>query len=70
MSAADAEQLIVRPKESYDGAIPSGNAVAAMVLEVLAQLTGEQCWRDAADRQHRFLSGQAGQYPAGSVSGC
>lgn len=65
MSAADAEQLIVRPKESYDGAIPSGNAVAAMVLEVLAQLTGEQCWRDAADRQHRFLSGQAGQYPAG-----
>lgn len=65
LTAHDAEQLISRPKESYDGAIPSGNSVAAMVLEVLAQLTGESRWRKAADRQMRFIAGQAESYPAG-----
>lgn len=65
LTAHDSEQLIYRPKESYDGAIPSGNSVAAMVLETLAQLTGEQKWRKAADRQMRFIAGQAEEYPAG-----
>lgn len=65
LTAHDAEELINRPKESYDGAIPSGNSVAAMGLEMLAQLTGEQKWRKAADRQMRFMAGQAEDYPAG-----
>lgn len=65
INAADAEQLIARPKETYDGAIPSGNSVAAMVLERLAGLTAETFWREAADRQHRFLAGQIASYPAG-----
>ena len=65
LTAHDAEKLIDRPKETYDGALPSGNSAAAMVLETLAQLTGEARWREAADRQMRFLSGQAKQYPAG-----
>ena len=65
ISAHDAELLITRPKELYDGAIPSGNSVAAMVLEQLAGLTGESEWRDAADRQHRFIAGQIGHYPPG-----
>lgn len=65
MNSADAEQLIIRPKESYDGAMPSDNSVAAMVLEVLANLTGEREWREAADRQHAFIAGQAETYPAG-----
>ena len=65
LTAHDAEELIDRPKETYDGAIPSGNSVAAMVLETLAQLTGEVKWRRAADRQMRFAAGQAERYPAG-----
>lgn len=65
LTAHDAEELISRPKESYDGAIPSGNSVAAMVLETLAQLTGDQKWRKAADRQMRYIAGQASDYPAG-----
>lgn len=65
LTAHDAEALISRPKESYDGALPSGNSVAAMVLESLAQLTGEPRWRKAADRQMRFMAGQAEGYPAG-----
>lgn len=66
LTAHDAEELISRPKETYDGAIPSGNSVAAMVLESLARLTGETSWREAADRQLRFLAGQTQEYPAGS----
>lgn len=65
LTAHDAEELISRPKESYDGAMPSGNSVAAMVLETLAQLTGEPRFRKAADRQMRFIAGQSETYPAG-----
>lgn len=65
MTAHDVELLIARPKETYDGAIPSGNSVAAMVFERLAGLTGELFFREAADRQHAFLAGQIKEYPAG-----
>ena len=65
MTAHDAETLITRPKETYDGAVPSGNSVAAMVLERLAGLTGESLFRDAADRQLAFLAGKIKEYPAG-----
>ncbi|OPY90237.1 MAG: hypothetical protein A4E72_00770 [Syntrophus sp. PtaU1.Bin208] len=36
----DGEPLLVRQKESYDGAIPSGNSVAMLNLLRLARLTG------------------------------
>lgn len=65
MTAHDAQPLITRPKEIYDGTIPSGNSTAAMVLERLAELTGESLFREAADRQLAFLAGQAKDYPAG-----
>lgn len=64
LTAHDAEVLITRPKETYDGAVPSGNAVAEMVLEELALLTGETLFREAADRQHSFMAGCVGEYPA------
>ena len=35
------DELITRPKESYDGAIPSGNSVMAYCLVRLSQLTEE-----------------------------
>ena len=56
MTAYDAESLIVRPKEIYDGAIPCGNSVAFMVLQKLAVLTGEDKWIKAAARQEHFIS--------------
>ncbi len=69
MTASDSEQLIARPKETYDGAIPSGNSTAAMVLQRLASLTGEKKWQEAADRQTEYLANSIGEYPASSCFG-
>lgn len=66
MTASHGEVLIARPKETYDGAIPSGNSVVAMVLQRLALLTGEVAWQDAATRQFQFLSGASSDNPSSS----
>lgn len=63
--ASDGEQLLTRTKEAYDGAMPSGNSVAALVLSRLSRLTGESRWRDAADLQLSWLAGAVQDYPAG-----
>ena len=51
--ANDAEQLIIRPKEIYDGAIPSGNSVAAMNFIRLSRLTGNSELEEFAQRQFK-----------------
>ena len=63
--ASDGEQLLTRTKEAYDGAMPSGNSIAALVLFRLSRLTGEMRWREAADLQLSWLAGAAEGYPAG-----
>ena len=63
--ASDGEQLLTRTKEAYDGAMPSGNSVAALVLSRLSRLTGKMGWREAADLQLSWLTGAARDYPAG-----
>jgi hypothetical protein len=44
----DAEQLFARPMDAYDGAMPSGNSVAALNLLHLARLTGNSHYEDFA----------------------
>ena len=61
---AGGERLIARQKDSYDGAIPSGNAVAALALARLGRLTGEPRFRALAERQMDWLAGEAKQAPA------
>ncbi len=63
--ASDAVPLIARPKEMHDGALPSGNSAALMVLGKLAALTGEEGWQEAFDRQARYCAGEIQEYPAG-----
>ncbi len=48
-TAEDAESLLTRQKETYDGAIPSGNSVAMLNLLRLAQLTGNDNYEKKAD---------------------
>ncbi len=49
LTACDAPELIIRPKDIYDGAIPSGNSVGAYVLVRLHLLTLEDRWILAAE---------------------
>lgn len=65
LTASYGETLITRPKETYDGAVPSGNSAAAVLLAALSAYTGETQIQEAADRQIRFLSGMIRDYPAG-----
>ena len=59
------EQLILCPKETYDGAMPSGNSVMAYNLVRLYLLCGEERFGEYAKRQLAFMSGEAKGYPAG-----
>ena len=47
-SADDGERLLIRTKEFYDGAIPSGNSVAMMNLLRLGRITGDSKMEDSA----------------------
>ncbi|HWZ86031.1 MAG TPA: thioredoxin domain-containing protein [Thermoanaerobaculia bacterium] len=49
LSAAGHDGLILRPKESWDGATPSSNSVAAMNLLRLSVFTGDESYSRRAD---------------------
>ncbi len=57
--------LIARPKESYDGALPSGNSVMAYCLVRLYHITGKEKYKELSERQLKFMSDEAKEYPAG-----
>ena len=59
------EQLILRPKETYDGAIPSGNSIMAYNLVHLHIITDGLNYKNLAKQHLLFLSRQAKNYPAG-----
>jgi hypothetical protein len=60
-TGADAEPLLLRPKELYDNAVPSGNSAAADVLQRLAHLTGDPDYERAGVSALRLVrDGMAG----------
>lgn len=61
----DGENLFARPKEIYDGAMPSGNSVAALNLIRLARLTGDPELEKDAEAQVKAFVGTVKEYPAG-----
>lgn len=63
LTAADAEKLIARPKELYDGALPSGNSVSALNLLRLARLTGDPALEALALRTATGFAGTARRAP-------
>jgi uncharacterized protein len=56
--------LVLRLKDDYDGAEPSGNSVAMLVLLRLAQSTGRQDFRQAAEAAMNALSKTVRSGPA------
>jgi uncharacterized protein YyaL (SSP411 family) len=62
---SDAEELVVRPKDLYDNAVPSGNSAAAGVLLRLARFTGEPAYEDAAISALRLVLDGMRRAPTG-----
>ncbi len=59
------EQLITRPKECYDGAIPSGNSMMAYAMTRLYLYGHDKKVRAALERQLGFIRPQADRFPMG-----
>ncbi|MCF7620072.1 thioredoxin domain-containing protein [Bacillus sonorensis] len=64
----DAEALIVRDKEVYDGALPSGNGVAAVQLFRLGRLTGDLSLIDRVSDMFSAFHGDVSAYPSGHTN--
>ena len=62
-TAADAEGLVVRPREVQDNATPSGSSMATSILLRLAALTGEPRYRAAAERALAGVGPYLERYP-------
>ncbi len=62
------ERLIHRPKTGHDGAIPSGNGVAALALIRLSHLTGNLSYLDTAERALRLFYPQILEQASGYTS--
>ncbi len=59
----DSESLPLRPKETFDGAIPSGNSMMAYTLVQRAWITGDEKDFAAAKKQLEFLTSQGEGHP-------
>jgi uncharacterized protein YyaL (SSP411 family) len=64
-TAADAEPLVVRPRDLWDNATPSGSSAAVHALLRLAELLGEERYRRIATRALEGTAELAGRVPAG-----
>jgi uncharacterized protein len=61
----DAEQLVIRPRELFDNAVPAGSSVAAEVLQRLGRVTGAQDTEQAGLAALRPVLGVLGRAPTG-----
>ena len=62
-SPADAKDLILRVKDDYDGAEPSGNSVATLALLKLAAITGRGDFKKPAEATLRLFAHRLQNYP-------
>ncbi len=64
LTGKDGERLIARTRPSSDGAIPSGNSIAALVLLKLGRLTMNQHFTEQGGKVLEFFSSQLKESPA------
>jgi uncharacterized protein YyaL (SSP411 family) len=62
-SAAGAKDLILRVKDDYDGAEPSGNSVATLALLKLAAITDRTDFREPAEATLRLFAHRLQNFP-------
>jgi uncharacterized protein YyaL (SSP411 family) len=62
-SASDSTDLILRIKDDYDGAEPSGNSVATLALLKLAAITGRTDFKQAAEATLRLFAPRLEKLP-------
>jgi uncharacterized protein YyaL (SSP411 family) len=67
-AAGEDPRLLFRAKPSYDGAVASGNGVAALNLTELGRLTGDVSFRTRAEGVLRTFGGAMGAMPLAHVS--
>jgi hypothetical protein len=65
MTAAQDEVLLTRPKDGYDGAIPSGNSVMILNLLRLGRITGKSEYEKQAEHASRAFSADLLRAPSG-----
>lgn len=65
LSGTKNETLLFRPKECYDGALPSGNSLMSYVLVRLNALLPEQSLENTLNKQLAYMAGEAERSPAG-----
>jgi uncharacterized protein YyaL (SSP411 family) len=66
-TADDQEQLLTRNKEFADNAVPSSNAMAAIVLTKLAKFTGSERYLGAAEQTMQAAVELMQRYPSGTA---
>ncbi len=64
-TAAGIGNLIVRPRNNTDGALPAGNSAATLTLLKMAVLTGNRKYRELAERALDSVKGVMGMAPLG-----
>jgi len=62
-SAADSKDLILRVKDDYDGAEPSGNSVATLSLLKLGAITGQKKIIETAEKTLRLFAHRLQHFP-------
>ncbi|MDD2376394.1 MAG: thioredoxin domain-containing protein [Clostridia bacterium] len=64
---SDSEKLIIRPKEVYDGVIPSANSVSALNWLKLSRLTSNPKLEELANKQFKTFSDNINSNPTSST---
>jgi uncharacterized protein YyaL (SSP411 family) len=64
LAADDSDVILLRSKETFDGAVPSGNSVAALNLIRLAHITGNIQFEQNASQLLRSFSGAVSRFPS------
>ncbi len=66
LSDLNSAELFINPKETYDGAIPSGNSVMAYNLVRLYQITENDKYKELFEKQKKFMCAKSCEYPSGN----